>query len=406
MNAKYTYLILLICLILLCLFFAVIYSNKRTSNQERKFISIFLVIGFSLLITFRPDNIPDTEIYKQIFYNIKINVSYGFDIFGEAENVEYGFLYLIKIFKFFSNDVRLFFFTVCLLSVSLFLFGIKKIVVKLTGLDICVPIVLAVYISYFGIYYNGIAIRQGLAMALCTLSFAYFLNKKYIRCILFWLLAFICHRLSFILLFILVAYSILRHFKISGVIYYFIVLLCLMSGLFGIGYLINKNIFWALEAILDWLGLTSSYGHYISNYASQRNGFPLYLVFYSFCGLIMVYLVNKKRALKNLLNIYLVGIILMNLLVGVETISRGLDYLIVFSLLIISCLTAIGKRKVVTMQKNNGYIQYRCSSNQVYYKTRTLLSFNSLLIALFVVGSFLIVINIIYPDLMSLNFLH
>ena len=156
---------------------------KKFDRTLCRIINVILILAFSLIIVFRPDTVPDTMSYIEIFGDIDSNVSYGFDLFGEYDRVEYGFLYLIKFFKYFSHNAVFFFFVVCFISVSITMKGIQMIVRNLTRREMCFPFVFAVYISYFGIYYNGIAIRQGLAIAFCTLALAFLLNRKYVRLI-------------------------------------------------------------------------------------------------------------------------------------------------------------------------------------------------------------------------------
>ena len=387
-------------MILLCLFNAVIYNAKGTNRTEKIIINVVLVVCFSLLMAYRPSFVPDTLSYKQIFDNIKVGESYSFNIFGENERVEYGFLYLVKFYKIFSDNVRFFFFIVCLASVSIFLYGTNRIVTKFMRQKICVPAVMAFYIPYFGIFYNGIAIRQGLAMAMCVLAFSFLIYKKYLRSVLFWFFAFLFHRLSFIFIFIMVAYQILRYFKISSIIYVVVAVICLLIVFLGFGYIINQYTFDFLLNILNKIGLDSAYSDYLANY--NNHSFPLNLVFYTFCCLIMVYLARKRRPIKNLINIYIIGIVIMNLLIGSETIWRGTDYFIMFSILIVSCFMTMQGYKV-GKSHNRNIIEMRGHTESRVYVLRKQSSLYWALIALMGLGFFLISVNVIFPELIELG---
>ena len=342
---------------------------KKFDRTLCRIINVILILAFSLIIAFRPDTVPDTMSYIEIFGDIDSNVSYGFDLFGEYDSVEYGFLYLIKFFKYFSHNAVFFFFVVCFISVSITMKGIQMIVRNLTRREMCFPFVFAVYISYFGIYYNGIAIRQGLAIAFCTLALAFLLNRKYVRGLLLTFVAFMFHRLSFIAFLIFLLYKLLANLRISFKAYFICLFILLVYCISGLGYYINKYAFSLLLSLLNLIGLGKAYNSYIENWALYVHGFPYRVVLNILLGFLLLMIGDRNKESKNLLNIYLVGLITLCTFFGISAIYRGADYFMYFSVLLVACSFTLGgyvyKEKSVAVQsgkdiavKNNPMIKY------------------------------------------------
>lgn len=365
MNENSLYVLLLVGLLLLCLLADPVYSSKSAGSFGRFAISVILVISYSVLIAYRPNDVPDKLSYISIFDNIKTNVSYGFNIFGEAERVEYGFLYTVKFYKKFSDNVTLFFFFICLISSVLFLYGVNKITRIITHKRMRLPLIFAVYISYFGIYYNGIAIRQGLAMALCVVAFAYFLRRKYIRSFLAWFIAFLFHRLSFIFVVIFLVYLLLKRRNISSKAYYIFMLVCIFLGIFRFGYLINKFTVGLLQHILNILKLDSAYLQYL---ALRNSYFPRNLIFQAICGIILTYLLGKYAQAKKLLNIHMAGILVLTMGEGITAIGRGGDFFLLFAVIALSCNMPLNLTHNVLNDRNETYEVRSTKDSCVYIR--------------------------------------
>lgn len=357
------------------------YKKKKFDRTLCRVINVILIAAFSAMIAFRPDTVPDTMSYKEIFGRISPNFSYGFDLFGEYDSVEYGFLYLIVFFKYLSNSVTLFFFMLCFLSVSIVMKGIQMIVENLTRREFCFPFVFAVYISYFGIYYNGIAIRQGLAIAFCTVALAFFLKRKYLLCLVLTFIAFLFHRLSFIAIPIFLLYKLLGKLRISSKTYFICLLVLLVYCFSGLGYYVNKYAFSLLLSILNLIGLGKAYSNYIENFELHIHGFPYRVVLNILLGFLLLVIGGREKESKNQFNIYLVGLFALCALFGISAIYRGADYFMFFSVLIVACSFTLGgyacKKKLEEIQNGKEIAAER--SNSMKYIAIGLLIFANLI---------------------------
>ena len=171
------------------------YSNRK---RDELLIGAIIVICFSMAMAWRPLYFPDTKGYHEIFRMIDSNKQYGFDPFGEIFTVEYGFLYLMKFVKQFTNNVHIFYFCLNLLTSTLFLYGAKQVTEQVLNMEFNGLAVLAIYMAYFGMYYTGIAIRQGLSLSLSICCIPLIKKRSYIKVCILLMLSFFIHRLAII----------------------------------------------------------------------------------------------------------------------------------------------------------------------------------------------------------------
>lgn len=380
----------LVILILISLSLSFFYKRRNSNRCICRVLNVILMLSFSLIIAFRPNSIPDTLSYKEIFDDIKPNKDYGFDVFGEYNSVEFGFLYFIKIYKLFSSNVTGFFFIFCLLSVAITMHGINNIVLKYKRQRMCFPLVFAFYISYFGIYYNGIAIRQGFAIALCIWAISLFLNKKYFRSLILFFISFLFHRLSFIAIIILLLLKITNRIRFSKTAYTLIFCVLLIYCFSGFGYVINKYAFKILLDSINLIGLGGAYNSYLENFTSFINGFPYRVVLNILLGFLLIVVIEKNDICKSLLNIYLLGIMALCVLFGISAIYRGADYFLFFSVIIVACSFTFYKKdnneKSSFTDKKSEIKKVGCFSAEKYVAV-TLIIFANLVNILNVINS-------------------
>ena len=135
------------------------------------------------------------------------------------------------------------------------------------------------------------------------------------------------------------------------------------------GYYINKYAFSLLLSLLNLIGLGKAYNSYIENWALYVHGFPYRVVLNILLGFLLLMIGDRNKESKNLLNIYLVGLITLCTFFGISAIYRGADYFMYFSVLLVACSFTLGgyvyKEKSVAVQsgkdiavKNNPMIKY------------------------------------------------
>lgn len=314
---------------------------KNTSITVKKILNCLIFLLFVLLITFRPDYIPDTNNYKIIYSNLDEHKNYGFSLMKAFSryDIEYGFLYIIKIAKILGLNVYAFF-CICSFASTYFSYlGIKRMCeicnnnLKCTE-NFNIGLFLGIYFSYFGIYYQGIAMRCGISMALGLYATACLYDKKYIRTTILLLLSFSFHRMGIICTFITIAYSYLPAFKKRK--YYIAV-----WGMLFIYYITPLSIYCIsfskqfTSSVLSRIGLLSAYQHFLSMESPEKLGTKFF--FYLFVGLLL--LVRRDfddfNERKKLLNIYYIGLFTIPFILSVPLANRIFDYIVIYSIIII-----------------------------------------------------------------------
>lgn len=306
-------------------FFALYCERKQKNVQIVMVFAISLI--FSILFLFRNSEVPDYLGYVDIFDNVDINVNYGFDWtrkHGELA-VEYGFLWMMWLFKKFVGDyAHAFYFIISFFTAFLMAYAGSELIdyirsrtgkeeeayVQKKGINLKnknLPILLGIYLSYFGLAYEAVAVRAGVAISLSVLFFVYFLQKKYVRMLVAFLLAFSIQRMCVLGIVIIALYVVIPRIKRS----WLTVLWAVAGGLLitgASGYLMSFS-----YKILNMLFSNTSflgYGHYLVEDAGagavDKGNIWLWLI----GGVLLVYLPRLKYEEK-LLNIYIIGLYVM-----------------------------------------------------------------------------------------------
>lgn len=162
-----------------------IYTKKQYDVRpliNSKIVFIILTILFTWLCAVRDLRTNDAIPYYEYFLRLG-NVKF-FEIDGQYNLI---FEYFAKIcFLLFNNNYRLFFAAITMFNCLVVYYALGKI----EGANRNVAF--AVYICMFGLYYNYIVLRQGLAMSFVLLALVN-LDKKKVLSALYLLLACFCH---------------------------------------------------------------------------------------------------------------------------------------------------------------------------------------------------------------------
>lgn len=309
--------------------------GKIRSTRLNSIIGIIMLITFSALLAWRPTYFTDTKAYIRIFNQIDINFDYGFNPFGEILGVEYGYLYFMKFIKFFVKDVHLFFFIFNVFVSAIFMIGAKGVIEGIAKRKFNFAITLAVYMSYFGLYYMGIAIRQGMALSLSILGAALLKKKKYFLSGLALVFAFLFHRIAICSI---LTYIILYMFnKDYGKRMYLIIWsLCGVYMLFNSNTYLQDFFLKILYHIMSSLHLNSLL-FYIMEGAKETFELSVVRVFlWLSIGLYISYSYICKIN-KMLLNVVFSGLIVSIVLYTLSGLSRIYDFYIIYSVIIMGC---------------------------------------------------------------------
>lgn len=319
-------------LIFIVFFISILFSY--TSNNKNKYYIYWGVsIMFSLLVGTRNISVPDTINYLEFYESIS---------FGNMEIMSYfsfepGFQILSQILKLltFGNSI-LYFSFISIINCIILLFSIKNFDQEE---NFNPTLLLILYFSFFGLFYNAIVIRAGLAISVIvyTISLDYLSKRKPIsklrlKTIILFIVAISLHYSSVIGIVSYYIYKIpVKFTKNSYIILWSIFLLLALSSISE--FVVNSSI----KLIISLFNLFedtdfSKYSYYISDLYELNNTLPYRVLFQFIIFLVCVLLKQNINSINGrLLNIYLVGLILSSLFFSIEQLSRITDYFLLYS---------------------------------------------------------------------------
>ena len=167
-------------------------AHSKKNAQGFKLLSIF--ISAIILIVFaglRSSNVgTDTNNYVGIFQDFSY---YQGSIFEINTTIEIGYLFIQKIALFFSKQYWALLTTIAVFAVIPYFYVIKKLS-KNVILSVFVYITLAIYLIFFN------ASRQGVAVAIASISIIYLFKRSMIKYFLCIVIASLFHNTAIILL--------------------------------------------------------------------------------------------------------------------------------------------------------------------------------------------------------------
>lgn len=246
-------------------------------------------------------------------------------------NLEFGFLALMNVFRYFKWSAHFLFFFVSFATYFFLYLGIKKYTANRT-----LPLALYVLIPVMFLY-SFTYIRQFLAVAIAFYAFSYLLEKKYI--------------IYFLLMFL----GISMHFSCIIPFVFFIIVSVYGDGiqLKYLGLLIGISFVISQIGVLYILSLLFKGSHYFY-YVSQKNAVPvpmLKLLVFNFVGGFVIWyysvngFVNDNK--KYFLLLYILSIIVLNLFSESVELTRIYIYFRIFEIVLLADIIrkAVDERK-------------------------------------------------------------
>lgn len=330
-------------LISLMLFICTLFGWDSKVQRPAYFI---IAILFSLVFAFRPKLTPDTPEYIYIFQSVNINDGW----FSGFERYEAGYCFLNRVVKSITNRHELLFFLISIINYSAFYYVLNKNIreTKKENSNVkfsyyFVPI-LAFYTSYYGLLYNSIALRAGIALSLMFVSFSLFYSKKFIYGLVPLVLAIFFHQTALLALpLVLLFYFRLSTNRKNAL------LILIFSFLI---YITNIRVFTSsvIPYIADMLysrfpDVTIFWwiSHYTEGDMSKVGGISLYMLLCFVLGYILL-CNSKKDKIDTYTFVYVIGLFIHSLFGNYSLMVRFTEYFL-FSVCI-----AFGT--VFTLQQN------------------------------------------------------
>lgn len=167
--------------------------NKETRSIEEIMIAISIVFVFAIWCASRPIWVADSVPYINYFERLDVSTMDSF--FNIDGQYRIGFEFFVKITKvLFGNNFRACFFSIAFFNMTILtivMFKIEK------GRPL---LMVSLFIATFGIYYNYMVLRQGLAISFVILAIYYIIKDKKILILVNVLIAIVCFHESAIIL--------------------------------------------------------------------------------------------------------------------------------------------------------------------------------------------------------------
>ncbi|WP_320890219.1 EpsG family protein [Bacteroides sp.] len=307
------------------------------SIAKRNLILILWVVCFIYIyiIATRSMEVPDTVEYIGFYEQLEAGDFSTFIYFS----FEPGFQLLGHIIKlFFGNSAILFLAVVVVINIVLILLSIRKIAFRLSLSSYSINFISAIvlYFAYFGLFYNAIVLRAGIAISILvystTILFKKDFNKKdVIKILLLFGLALTFH-LSSIVGIIALIFS-RRSQRLTEKSY--LLIWCFIAFLFFSGssvYIVKGllNVVFSLFSLLSDSDY-KKYEYYLSELDHLDFQIPYKYLFQLFSGLLLLFVKgNIDTIYYKYLNLYFIGLFLGAIFSSIEQIARITDYFLIY----------------------------------------------------------------------------
>lgn len=314
-----------------------ILAEDHFSRNTKVFINCFLVLFFSLMMAFRPMTVPDTLAYTDRYLKMDVFTRYPVSSMMVTKfSFEVGYVAFNQFIKFFAgNFYRILLFVIPAINIGLITFASKRIMChvdrEVYGMDdgrgrkFNFVLMLCLYTCYFGLLYNGIILRAGLALSLLFCAFAMYMDKKYISMAAFFALAFAFHRMALIGMFIVLIYHILPALKRKHYLY-----IWSSIGIFALIHGGDRLIKFTVSFIQMIFSRVSflTFSHYLDNLKQGQIGFKN--VFFYLIGLVLLLKEVNSKIYYKILNIYYLGLLVMVFINSIAGAGRIYDYMNIY----------------------------------------------------------------------------
>jgi hypothetical protein len=359
----------------------------EVARQSKSSLGILgIAIPFIILIATRSNLVPDTLSYINIYKSLFVNE------FTEKEGLyEIGWLMLSRCIKLFAGDNHVVFFgAIATINIIITAFTARRLASQSNEI-VCkrsffIALFTVLYMAFFGLYYNAITLRAGLALSLLALATSYCVqikNKKidYLKIAFLVFVSGNMHVSATVFGIIVICLSLFTK-QYSLKMYY------ILWGVVGMIYLGNLFGSWiteifSKEQISSILSMdifqddfTKKMNYYSQDALVHRFAFDtsrtisFKFIFYWLSCLLFFHKIKKSPSLMvaKYLNIYLFGLILFAISHNILLIERVTDYFLLYSVCLFSFY--LSNKKVYGRVANYYLILFAIISVQVIFALR------------------------------------
>lgn len=299
------------------------------SKLFREFVIFLFIFFFASIAATRFDTVPDTKEYIKHYIDV---AKLPFNDFG-LYYFEPGYVLLAKLnYRIFREYYRIFFLFLTILNCLLVSVSIKNFYCDERETSKYVVLSLIYYISFYGLYFNFIVLRFGLAGSFFLLSLANF-KKKNIKSVIFYSMSILCH-MSFLIILPFYICVFLQKKIHSKAFYYIWLLVVGIIYYFRMGRLFTSSIL----AIIVHFGekIFGNYAYYLNNLDLGNSKIAMRFTLNYLMGFIFVRYGNiKDRYYAVILFFYFIGLSIYSLFSMIELIDRVSDILLLSGIFLV-----------------------------------------------------------------------
>ncbi|MBK5262629.1 MAG: EpsG family protein [Peptostreptococcaceae bacterium] len=310
-----------------------------------KIIGFLFIIFFLLIITFRPDNFPDSKPYMMLFDSID-KYDMIWKIGKNPLGYENWFINLTKIIDYFINSYRFYFFIIGSLNLYIYIYSLLSLISLSLDTELkkirIIPLLL-IFLPYFGIMYTAIALRAGLAISFGLLSLTFIIRKKFLFAIIFSFLCIAFHDSGIIMVLAILLFNFIPSF--SEKVYLNASIFLLLLYITKITNLFNNDLLILLNIIFDKVPVFNLIRNYINNYLDissiENSPIKLSILFFLLQFFFLATIAKKRHFTyiqKKIFNIVFIGSIIAVFFSFLPVVLRGLDMYFVCIIPVISSL--------------------------------------------------------------------
>lgn len=304
--------------------------SYHSNEFNKKNCYIFFSIILSIIIATRDENTPDTINYLNFYKNIEIGNLVSLSMYSFEPGFQI-YTHILKIISLNNSTIYLFYISI---TNSLILYRVINNFDK--SLESNPLLFLILYYSFFGLFYNAIVIRAGIAISLMLYAISIEntsmpQNRKKILTYFLFIISISFHYSAILSIFIYILYKIIP--KLPHNVYIIIWIIATMIFVCKISSHIIPMLLQTLLDIFDKLSGTNfnKYSYYITELYKLNDQLPYRLIFQFIACLLFIPVNTNQKEYYKLLNIYLLGLFLSSLFYSIEQLSRITDYFLIFS---------------------------------------------------------------------------
>lgn len=318
---------------------------KKTS----KVVYWILTIMFAMICATRGTITQDTIPYIDAFNSVSTNFLYK-SAQDTPQGFELGYTVLMQISKIiFGNSYKIFFFIVVVINYFLLYISYKKLCKIINDKGKLIITFFCLYTSYFGVYYNAIVLRAGLAISLIIYASVLLLDKKYILVFCMLWLSIKMHDSA--ILGILPIAILLFKLNFSKISYRVFLTVLLIIHVFQLNISFMYKMLPPITSFVMTHNSMQVFRSYLLNF-SITEGISLKLIFFILIGYLFTLFKfdTDELTFKKYVNVYYFGLLIAVLFSGLDVFSRISDFCLVFySIIMVLYLSKskLSKDKVV-----------------------------------------------------------